>query len=39
MDLTPLVVDDQLDPIAYTLGFIDRFRNDVADKLKQALGR
>lgn len=39
MDLTPLVLDDQLDPIAYTLGFIDRFRNDVADKLKQALGR
>lgn len=39
MDLTPLVQDDSLDPVAYTLGFIDRFRQDVATKLSQALGR
>lgn len=38
MDLTPLVQDDQLDPVAYTLGFIDRFRQDVSQKLTQALG-
>jgi LmbE family N-acetylglucosaminyl deacetylase len=39
MDLTPLVLDDQLDPIAYTLGFVDRFRQDVSEKLSKTLGR
>lgn len=34
MDLTPLVQDPTLDVAEYTLGFIDRFRADVAKKLK-----
>jgi len=33
MDLTPLVVDASLDPIEYTLGFVDRFREDVRTRL------
>lgn len=33
MDLTPLAHDENLDPVAYTLGFIDKFRQDVASRL------
>lgn len=33
MDLTPLVKDPQLDVQAYTLGYIDRFRQDVRDRI------
>jgi LmbE family N-acetylglucosaminyl deacetylase len=33
MDLTPLIEDDTLDPIAYVAGFIERFRADVTAKL------
>lgn len=39
MDLTPLVRDDTLDPVDYTLGFIDRFRADVENGLRKALRR
>ena len=39
MDLTPLVQDDTLDVLEYVLGFIDRFRADVAAKLGKRLGR
>jgi LmbE family N-acetylglucosaminyl deacetylase len=39
MDLTPLVRDPNLDMIEYTLGFIDRFRNEVAEKLRARLGK
>jgi LmbE family N-acetylglucosaminyl deacetylase len=38
MDLTPLVKDDMLDIVEYVTGFIDRFRADVAGKLRQRLG-
>jgi len=37
MDLTPLVQDDLLDPIAYVTGFIDRLKADVTDRLRQSL--
>lgn len=37
MDLTPLVHDDSLDPIAYTTGFIDRLKADVTARLRQSL--
>ena len=37
MDLTPLVQDDSLDPIAYTTGFIDRLKTDVTARLRQSL--
>lgn len=33
MDLTPLVADDSLDIAEYVLGFVDRFREDVAGRL------
>ena len=32
MDLTPLVVDKSLDPVAYVAGFIEKFKADVAGK-------
>ncbi|MEY5006170.1 MAG: hypothetical protein RI969_1258 [Verrucomicrobiota bacterium] len=37
MDLTPLVQDDSLDPIAYVTGFIDRLKADVTARLRQSL--
>jgi len=37
MDLTPLIQDDSLDPIAYTTGFIDRLKADVTARLRQSL--
>ena len=39
MDLTPLIRDPNLDIIGYTLGFIDRFRTEVAEKLQARLGK
>ena len=39
MDLTPLVLDDSLDPVAFTLGAIDRFRQDVSARLEKFLVR
>jgi LmbE family N-acetylglucosaminyl deacetylase len=38
MDLTPLVRDESLDIADYVTGFIDRFRADVAAKLRKRLG-
>ncbi len=35
MDLTPLIVDDTLDPMTYVLGYIERFSADVAGRLKK----
>lgn len=35
MDLTPLVQDDRLDPLAFTVGFVDRLREDVAARLRR----
>ena len=33
LDLTPLVSDDSLDPAAFVRGAIDRFRQDVGDRI------
>jgi len=33
MDLTPLVEDDDLDPVAYVVGAVDRFRSEVTAAL------
>lgn len=38
MDLTPLVADAALDVRTYTLGYIDRLRQDVADRLAKFSG-
>jgi hypothetical protein len=37
MDLTPLVLDDTLDPITYTVGFIDRLKADVTARIRKSL--
>jgi LmbE family N-acetylglucosaminyl deacetylase len=37
MDLTPLVVDENLDPVAYVTGFIDRLKEDVAARMRKSL--
>ncbi len=37
MDLTPLIADDQLDPLAYTVGFIDRLKADVTARIYKSL--
>jgi LmbE family N-acetylglucosaminyl deacetylase len=37
MDLTPLIVDDTLDPIGYVIDFIRRFEADVRSKLAARL--
>jgi LmbE family N-acetylglucosaminyl deacetylase len=37
MDLTPLILDDALDPLAYVVGFIDRLKNDVTERIRQSL--
>jgi LmbE family N-acetylglucosaminyl deacetylase len=39
LDLTPLVQDDSLDIVAYVLGFIDKFREDVQANLNRQLGK
>jgi len=33
MDLTPLVANPQLDPVDYTLGYVDRLRADIAARI------
>jgi len=38
IDLTPLVADGSRDIIEYVCGFIDRFRNDVKQRLSKRLG-
>jgi hypothetical protein len=35
MDLTPLIKDDKLSVEEFTLGFVDRLRDDVRDRLKR----
>lgn len=35
MDLTPLILDDQLDVTNYVLTFIDRFKNDVVERINK----
>ncbi|NBV48373.1 MAG: PIG-L family deacetylase [Verrucomicrobia bacterium] len=37
MDLTPLVQDDTLDPLAYAVGFIDRLKADVTERIRKSL--
>lgn len=36
MDLTPLIRDDSLDVTTFTLGFLERLQQDVADRLRRA---
>jgi LmbE family N-acetylglucosaminyl deacetylase len=38
MDLTPLVADEAKDILTYVTGFMDRFQNDVRQKLGKRLG-
>jgi LmbE family N-acetylglucosaminyl deacetylase len=37
LDLTPLIHDPQLDITEYTLGFVERLKQDIAARLKKAL--
>lgn len=37
MDLTPLILDDNLDILTYVTSYIDRFKKDVSEKLKKVL--
>jgi LmbE family N-acetylglucosaminyl deacetylase len=37
MDLTPLAQDDSIDPLAYTLSFIDRLKADVTARIRKSL--
>lgn len=37
MDLTPLVMDENLDVVEYVLGYVERFRADVRSKLERRL--
>ena len=37
MDLTPLIQDDSLEPVAYTVGFIDRLKADVTARIRKSL--
>jgi len=37
LDMTPLMNDPKLDVIEYTLGFVERLKQDIADRLKRAL--
>ncbi len=39
MDLTPLLLDDALDPAEVVRGHLQRFSNDVTDRLKRLQGR
>jgi LmbE family N-acetylglucosaminyl deacetylase len=35
MDLTPLIVDEKIDPSKYVAGFVQRFAEDVAERIKK----
>jgi len=35
MDLTPLLLDDSIDPVDFTLSAVDRFRGDVSNRLRR----
>jgi len=35
IDLTPLIEDDSLDPLKYITGYIDRFTNEVTERLNK----
>ena len=37
MDLTPLVADESLDILAFTLGLMEEFRDDVRVRLSKRL--
>jgi hypothetical protein len=38
MDLTPLVIDPSLSPVAFIRGFLDRFRADVEGRISKFQG-
>lgn len=35
MDRTPLIQNDEMSPEEFTLGFIDRLKNDVRDRMRK----
>ncbi len=35
MDLSPLIIDTELDPVEFTQSFIQRFAADIADRFKR----
>jgi LmbE family N-acetylglucosaminyl deacetylase len=37
MDLTPLILDDQLDITEYVLGYIERFKNNVKERINKMI--
>ena len=37
LDLTPLITDPSLDVIEYTVGFVDRLKQDISNRLRQTL--
>ncbi len=37
MDLTPLILDEALDPVDFTLGYVRRLENDIRDKVTRHL--
>jgi LmbE family N-acetylglucosaminyl deacetylase len=37
MDLTPLIQDDTLDPTQFATGFVDRLKDDVAERIERFL--
>lgn len=39
MDLTPLIEDDHLDLVEYTMGYVDRFAQSVRETLRRRLGK
>ncbi|HEY5039115.1 MAG TPA: PIG-L family deacetylase, partial [bacterium] len=39
MDMTPLLADDSLDPFDYAKSYIDRFANEVKDRVNRMNGR
>lgn len=38
MDMTPLLIDDDLDPLAFVAGHLDRFREDVLARVRRYSG-
>jgi len=38
MDLTPLITDDSLDPVAFVQGYLNNFLNDVTERVKNIGG-
>jgi LmbE family N-acetylglucosaminyl deacetylase len=35
MDMTPLLLDDRMDPLEFTEGFVERFKNDIRKRIEK----